>query len=178
MFAVIRRTGFTALLALAFGVTPGCAPIHVHAFTERGAVFTYRTYAWAPDDAFATGDPRLDNNRFFSEQVRASVDRELAGRGFEKITSTNSDVLVHFHATITQEIEVAQTDRFEHCDNCGTTIYDAGSLVIDLVDARTSRLVWRGWVEKLNPVIDNQDWMEETIDWAIARIMKQLPPRT
>jgi len=51
-----------------------------------------------------------------------------------------------------------------------------GVRVIDLVDARTSRLVWRGWVEKLNPVIDNQDWMEEAIDWAVARIMKKLPP--
>jgi hypothetical protein len=30
----------------------------------------------------------------------------------------------------------------------------------------------------LNAVIDNQDWMEKTIDWAVARIMKKLPPRT
>jgi hypothetical protein len=178
MFAVIRRAGFAASLLLAIGAAPGCAPIHVHAYAERGAVFTFRTYAWAPDDVGATGDPRLDNNRFFTEQVRTSVDRELAGRGFEKTTPSRSEVLVHFHATITQEIEVASTDRFEHCNNCGATIYDAGTLVIDLVDARTSRLIWRGWVEKLNPVIDNQDWMEETIDWAVAQIMKKLPPRT
>jgi len=180
MFAVIRRAGFAASLVLVIGATSGCAPIHVHAYTERGATFTFRTYAWAPDEAVATGDPRLDNNRFFSEQVRASVDRELAARGFEKTTSTPSDLLVHFHATIAQEIETSSTKQFEfeHCYNCGTTIYDAGTLVIDLVDARSSRLVWRGWVEKLNPVIDNQDWMEETIDWAVAQIMKKLPPRT
>jgi hypothetical protein len=188
MFAVIRssfakatedcRAWFVAALVLAVGAAPGCAPIHVHAYTERGAVFTYRTYAWAPEDAFATGDARLDNNRFFSEQVRASVDRELASRGFEKTLSGTSDLIVHFHATITQEFEIASTDRFEHCHNCGAMVYDAGTLVIDLVDGRSSRLVWRGWVEQLNPVIDNQDWMDETIDWAVARIMRKLPPRT
>jgi len=178
MFAVIRRAGLTASLVLAIGATSGCAPIHVHAYAERGTALTYRTYAWAPDDAVATGDPRLDNNRFFSDQVRASVDRELAARGLEKIMSAPSDLLVHFHATITQEMEIASSNRFEHCYNCRDMIYDAGTLVIDLVDGRTSRLVWRGWVEKLNPVIDNQDWMEETIDWAVAQIMKKLPPRT
>ena len=178
MFAVIRRVGLAWSVLLAIAAAAGCAPIHVHAYAERGSVFSYRTYAWAPDEAFATGDPRLDNNEFFSEQVRTSVDRELAGRGFEKTPSATADLLVHFHATISQEIEIASTDRFEHCYNCGATIYDAGTLVIDLVDARTSRLVWRGWVEKLNPVIDNQDWMDETIDWAVARIMKKLPPRT
>jgi uncharacterized protein DUF4136 len=178
MIAVIRRAGIAAALLLAIAAATGCAPIHVHGYTERGTVFSYRTYAWAPDEGFATGDPRLDNNEFFSEQVRTSVDRELAGRGFEKTTSATADLLIHFHATISQEIEIASTDRFEHCYNCGATIYDAGTLVIDLVDAQTSRLVWRGWVEKLDPVIDNQDWMDETIDWAVARIMKKLPPRT
>jgi uncharacterized protein DUF4136 len=178
MVAVIRRVEVAAALLLALAAAPGCAPIHVHAYAERGVSWTFRTYAWAPDAAVATGDPRLDNNRFFIDQVRASVDRELAARGFELAPGAAPDVLVHFHASITQEIEIAATDRFEHCYNCGATIYDAGTLVIDLVDARTSRLAWRGWVEKLNPVIDNQDWMDETIDWAVARIMKQLPPRT
>jgi hypothetical protein len=148
-----------------------------------GAPFTYRTYAWVPDDTVATGDPRVDSNRFFSDrffsdQVRSSVDHELANRGFEKTTFTTSDLLVHFHATFTQEIAIASADRFEHCDNCAATIYDAGTLVIDLVDARTSRLVWRGWAGQLPAVIENQDWMEEMIDWAVAQIMKKLPPRT
>src|SRR6476469_9573022 len=110
----------------------GCAPSHVHAYAERGTAFTYRTYAWAPDDAVATGDPRLDNNRFFSDQVRASVDRELPARGLEKIMYAPSDLLVHFHATITQEIEIASSNRFEHCYNCRDMIYDVGTLVIDL----------------------------------------------
>jgi Domain of unknown function (DUF4136) len=178
MPALIRKAATLGLFAGALAVAAGCAPIRVHAFAEPGATFSFRTYAWASEDAVPTGDPRLDNNRFFTERVRNSVDRELAGRGFEKTEPGSSDLLVHYHATITQDVEIAPTDRADHCYNCGTSVYDAGTLVIDLVDARTSRLVWRGWVEKVDPVIDNQDWMEETIDWAVAQIMKKLPPRT
>ena len=178
MFAFIRKAVTVGSFAAALVVAAGCAPIRAHGFAEPGTTFSFRTYAWANEDAGPTGDPRLDNNRFFSERIRNSVDRELASRGFERTESGSSDLIVHYHATITQEVEIASTDRFDHCYNCGTSIYDAGTLVIDLVDAHTSRLVWRGWVEHVDPVIDNQDWMEETIDRAVAQIMKKLPPRT
>lgn len=177
MLPTVRRA-VLAISLLAGVVAAGCGPIRVNSYTETGVTFNFRTYAWAAEDSTPTGDPRLDNNRFFSDRVRASVDRELAARGFEK-TPESPDLTLHYHASITQAIEIAAaTDHFEHCQNCGTSVYDAGTLVIDLVDARTSRLVWRGWAEKVDTVIDNQDWMEETIDLTVAQIMKRLPPRS
>ena len=171
------RIGVVALSLVSGVVFAGCAPITVHSYSERGAAFTYRTYAWAPADSVPTGDPRLDNNPFFSERVRAAVEYQLAGRGFEK-TAASPDVLLHYHASITEDIDLSGApDRFDACQNCGAFVFDAGTLVLDLVDARTSRLVWRGWAERVNPVIDNQDWMEETIDAVVARIIKQMPPR-
>ena len=168
-----------AISLLAGTMAAGCAPLQVHSYAEPGVAFHFHTYAWAVEDSVSTGDPRLDNNRFFSERVHQSVDRELAARGFEQTDSGTPDLLLHYHASVTQEIEInTTTDRFEHCVNCGTSVYNAGTLVIDLVDARTSRLVWRGWAERVSAVIDNQDWMEETIDMTVARIMKRLPPRS
>ena len=179
MLTMLRKSITFASLLLLAGAVSGCAPFHVNSFTETGVRFTFHTYAWAADNAVPTGDPRLDNNRFFSERVRESVDRELAARGFEKTALGSSDLVVHYHATITQEIELSgPTDRFEHCYNCGPSVYDAGTLVVDLVDARTDRLIWRGWAEHVDPVIDNQDWMEETIDMVVIEIMKKLPARS
>jgi hypothetical protein len=174
-----RRHRIVAVSLFACVIAAGCAPMRVHSYAAPRVTFHFRTYAWAAEDSVPTGDPRLDNNRFFSERVRDSVDRELAARGFEKTASGTPDLLLHYHASIMQEIEIAApTDRFEHCLNCGTSVYDAGTLVIDLVDARTSRLVWRGWAERVDTVIDNQDWMDETIDLTVAQIMKRLPPRS
>ena len=54
--------------------------------------------------------------------------------------------------------------------------YDAGTLMIDLVDTRTNKLVWRGWAEgSIEGAIDNQDWMERRIGEAVGRIMERLP---
>jgi hypothetical protein len=55
-------------------------------------------------------------------------------------------------------------------------VYDAGTLVVDLVDRRANKVIWRGWAEgSVDGMIDNQDWMEQKIDDAITRIMERLP---
>jgi hypothetical protein len=158
----------------------GCATLRVNSYLDRGVdVARYRSYAWAEAGAFATGDPRLDNNRFFSQRVEEAVDMQLAARGFEKTSRGTADVLLHIHARMEQRLEAAELDRIDgHClDNeCRPEVYDAGTLMVDFMDRRTNRLAWRGWAERsFDGVVDNQAWMEATIDKAVARILAQLP---
>lgn len=148
MYPIARLGRYAALVALALAVT-GCASMNVNAYTERGVELSrFHTYAWAPDAPAATGDPRLDSNPFFAERIRAEADRRLAARGFEK-TST-PDLLVHYHASMTQRIDTKDLDRqYGSCEkgDCRVEVYDAGTILIDLVDASTNQLVWRGWAE-------------------------------
>jgi hypothetical protein len=181
MSSLQRLTGF-AILALSIGA---CAPVRVHSFAERGADFNrYRTYKFGPADPAATGDPRLDNNPFFNQRIQADVDKEMAARGFEKVKSGRADLLVHYHASVSQEIEVKDdVDRrydrgYCQTDDCRPYVYDAGTLLIDFVDLRTNKLIWRGWAEEsLDGVIDDQSWMEKKIDDSVKRILAKLPPR-
>jgi hypothetical protein len=176
----LRRLGPWAVLAIAVLALPGCASMNVSSYVERGMdVTTYRTYSWGPADLIWTGDPRLDNNRFFDERVRAKVDGLLARRGFERRASGTSDLLLHYHASIGQKIDTSALDRpFGACEveDCHPDVYDAGTLLIDLVDARSHKLVWRGWAEgSLEGVINNQRWMEDKVDEAVTRILDRLP---
>ena len=59
----------------------------------------------------STGDPRLDNNRFFDERVRTQIEKELAATGLERTASATPDLLVHYHASITQGIDIRDLDR-------------------------------------------------------------------
>ena len=175
-----RRFGQLAITATLALTLTGCAPMRVNSFLERGADFTrYRTYRWAPDDQLVTGDPRLDNNPFFLDRLQADVDKELAARGFEKTTVATPELLLHYHARINQRLDVSSTDqKYGDCDRCGPYVYDAGTIAIDFVDARTSTLVWRGWAEgSMDGFIDNQEWMEAKIDEAVTRILARLPGR-
>lgn len=158
----------------------GCATMQVGTYATRGLdLRQYRIYAWGPSESLSTGDPRLDNNEFFDARVRMQVDRQLATRGFEKNASASPDLLVHYHASVSQQIDVRNLDpEYGYCDDedCGPYVYDAGTLFVDLIDARTNTLLWRGWAEgSMDRAIDNQAWMEETIDEAVGRILQRLP---
>jgi hypothetical protein len=175
----VQRLGLSAVLATTVALA-ACASMTVNSYVERSARFTqYRTYQWGPVDTFSTGDPRLDGNTFFQERVKEEVDKQLATRGFEQVNTGAPDMWLHYHASVTQEVEPNGADRkYEYCDTCEPYAYDAGTLVIDIVDAGTSKLVWRGWAEgSIQGAIDNQDWMEQRISEAVGRILSKLPPR-
>ncbi len=61
-------------------------------------------------------------------------------------------------------------------NDCRPEVYDAGTLMVDFMDRRTNRLAWRGWAERsFDGVVDDQKWMEATIDKTVARILARLP---
>jgi Domain of unknown function (DUF4136) len=173
----IRPCMLPAVLALGLA---GCASLQVRSFVGRGAnLQQYHSYAWGPAGVRSTGDPRLDNNEFFDRHVRTAIDKELAGRGFEPTASGAADLLVRYHASLTQKLDLGDAGQpyasRDHVD-AHVFVYDAGTLVVDLVDPVSKALVWRGWAEgSFDGVVDNQRWLESRIDEAARRILQQLP---
>jgi hypothetical protein len=154
----------------------------VSSYVERGLDFAqYRTYDWGPADALPTGDPRLDRNPFFQDHVQGVVEKQLASKGFARSESGTPDLLIHYHASITNRIDVNRIDRqYGYCHEvecqAGVSEYEAGTLVIDLVDTRTNRVIWRGWAQdSVEDTLDNQDKMARQIDEAVTRMMQMLP---
>jgi hypothetical protein len=172
-------TSLVVVVATA-ALTAACAKVRIDSYTApRTDVRAYRTYTWAAGELGATGDPRLDNNSFFRERVQKAADGQLQFRGYEKVIAGAPDLTVHIHARLEQRIDTSALDRVP-CprEECRAQIHDEGTLLIDLVDARTHALVWRGWAERsLDGVIDNQELMNQTIDRAIGLIFVRLPMR-
>ncbi len=172
----IQWTLGLTLLATATAFS-ACAPVRVNSALERGMDFThYTSYTWAAPDTFGTGDARLDNNEFFEQRLRTTADRLLSARGLEKATAASADLVIHYHASATQKIDVNALDRpFGYCEDCHSSIYDAGTITLDFVDARTHKLVWRGWAEGSLDGIDHQETIEWRVDDAVTRILAKLP---
>jgi hypothetical protein len=162
----------------------GCATMMTAgSHVERGLDFAqYRTYDWGEADALPTGDPRLDQDPFFQDHMLGAVERQLAAKGLARVASgATPDLRVHYHASITRRLDVRAADSgYGSCtgDDClgEVTEFEAGTLVLDLVDVRTNRVIWRGWAQdSVEGVLDNPDRMEAQINQAVARIMEQLP---
>jgi hypothetical protein len=178
MEEIMRPLGRLTVAVLGALALTACATTNVRSYVVRGMdVHQYRTYGWGPADEQATGDPRLDNNRFFQERIAAAVERNLNARGFEKTALGESDLLIRYYASVEQLVNADGVDfPYATCDGCRPFVFDSGTLVIDLIDARSRRLVWRGWAEgDIDGVVDNQAWMEKHVDDAVARILENLP---
>ena len=62
--------------------------------------------------------------------------------------------------------------------NCEPQVsdYEHGTLVIDLVDTKTNKVVWRGWAQdSMNGIIDNQERLEKQVDEGVTKMMMLLP---
>ena len=179
----MRRLGRLTLVALAALALTGCATtLNVSSHVERGVDFAqFHTYDWGPADALPTGDPRLDKDPFFQDHLQGAVEKELATKGLGWSTPGMADLLIHYHANISERIDVDRMDRargYCYADGCSPPVveYEAGTLVLDIVDARTNRLIWRGWAQGgVKGMLDSQDTMARQINEAVTRMFMAFP---
>ena len=178
----MRRFTLHASIALAAVLASGCAAMNVSSYVERGTDFTqFRTYDWGPADALPTGDPRLDEDPFFLDHFEGAVETTMAGRGYRRAESEAPDLLVHYHAAITPRIDINRLDSdrgYCYDGDCRvrTIESETGTLVIDVIDTRTHKLIWRGWAQHgVVDILNNRDRMETRINQAVARMLARLP---
>jgi hypothetical protein len=152
------------------------------AYVDRGLDFSrYRTFDWGIADELPTGDPRLDENPYFNDRFMGAVERGLATRGLALTDAGSPDLRIHYHASVSRRLDASRLDaEYGDCvgEGCPTGVveYEAGTLVLDVIDARTDRLVWRGWArDSIEDVLGDRDRLERMIDDAVARMLQRLP---
>jgi hypothetical protein len=169
----------TALLLAALAA--GCATMTVSSHIERNVDFSeYVTYDWGPRDKFPVGDPRLDNNPFFRDYVEGAIEKRMAALGYERDVTGQPDLLLHYHASVNQKVDVYEADRphgyYAGVPESRIVEFEQGTLILDVVDARTDRLIWRGWAQDtMTGVIDNQRRLEKQVDEGVTKMMWLLP---
>jgi hypothetical protein len=171
----------TAVTIYALALT-GCATtMTVGSHVQPGLdTARYRTYDWGPADTLPTGDPRLDRNPFFQDHTQGAVEKQMGAKGIERVSSSTPDLLIHIHASITQRINPNQADLVVgYCtaDSCpGLSEYEAGTIVLDMIDARTNRLVWRAWAQNnIESALENSDELDRVINEAVTRMFAKFP---
>ena len=176
-FAIVFPAAALVTLALA-----GCATLTASAHIERGITFTdYATYDWGPTDSQPTGDPRLDNNPFFNDQLQGAIEKGMTARGYERALPSHApDLLIHYHAALNQKVDVYKADQtngycYQDCQQRASE-YEQGTLILDIVDAKSSRVVWRGWAQDtFSGAIDDQDYLDQKVEAGVSKMMRLLP---
>lgn len=143
-----------AVTALAVVLMAACASVDItHDWDVTADFSRYRTYDWMPSQpAPQTADAAaaLSHNTLLDRRIRAAVDAALAARGLHA-DAAGPDVRVLYHTGIEEKMDITDWGYVysgEYWGWAGRDIdvqnFTDGTLVVDLVDAETKQLVWRG----------------------------------
>ncbi len=179
------------ILALTVGA---CSSVKVLSDYDNKAEFNqYKTFELAPPSQNLPEDPVI--NDLNGQRVRAAITRELEARGYE--LASNADLVVNIYVKVerwTEEVTTYDGPYFPYrmsywyyghwgyynywgpgwgYSSVRVRDYKEGTLVVDLVDTKTKRLVWHG------VAIGNPDKFrknaEERINKAIAKLFEKYP---
>lgn len=141
----------------------------------------YSSFTFDEPDDQPVGDPRLENNTLFEARVHSAIALELALRGVTRDTEGPA-LVVHHHASVRDRVEVYEADREagygvpEWVDGTQVMQYEEGVFIVDVADAETRDLLWRGWARlDIGRAMSNPRTMAEAIDEAIAGMFERYP---
>jgi hypothetical protein len=175
-------SGLAVIILLA--VLTGCSSLSVKYDYDQDANWAkYRTYGWMENPQRNT-DPTgpLADTPLLRQRIQNSVNLVMADR---RITSSNDpDLLVIYHIGSQEKIQVTDwgyrySDYYWGYGGRQIDVYQftEGSLVIDLVDAETQNLVWRGTgTGVVDQAQKSPEEMQDRANNVINKIMKSFPP--
>jgi hypothetical protein len=173
------RTG-PLLLLLILG---GCSTYTTNADYDTSVDFSkYRTWSWftGPRPSGPGSDQLIEN------RIRSSIEAELPLRGLAKGAEGATDLMVSFNLSIAQRIEVTPTTAtvgygwghgyVGYSTGNDVRTYDEGTLIIDLIDAKTKSLVWRGTAQATVYRDTTPDERTARVRGAVQAILDHYPP--
>jgi hypothetical protein len=168
------RALLPATLLAIFGT--GCATIDVGAsFDPAIAIAPMTTFDFEARSGPPTGDPRLDGNPFFETRLQAAVEFEMAAKGLRRDPDAPR-LQVHYHASVDRRLDVIQVDRARgyQADSVAYAEWEEGTIVVDVVDAATRRVIWRGWARSgLAGVRDDPHTMDRYVQQVIHKMFER-----
>ena len=134
----------------------------------------YHTYSWLKVNA---GDP------LWVDRIQRAVDMELSAKGWSKVDSGGDAAVSAFGSTHNQQSLQTFYDGFGggwrwggFGDEATTTTINTpvGTLVVDVFDGHTKKLIWRGTSQKT--LSEKPDKNEKKLEQSVEAMFKRFPP--
>lgn len=143
------------------------------------------TYVWGPHYYCIEGGARIDVAQV-DHRIRSSIASELRRRGYRE-SETGGELIVSFAAGVNAafseaEFNKAYGEEFKAAFPTKpdeTRVFSKGSLVIDVLDAKTHKLYWRGTVLANIDMNVDEKAKDRRVRAAVRALLDQFPkPRT
>jgi hypothetical protein len=165
----------TALLLIAAGNLGGQ---DVKSNSMPGTDFSkFHTYKWV--DIEGGKHP----NDIVDAQIKQAVDAQLTSKGLTKASGDTADLLVGYQIAVDQEKQwnaygMGGGVRFGGMGTATQSTINVGTLVLDMYDPGTKKLVWSGSAAKTMDPSSNQEKNQKSLNKAMEKLLKNYPPKS
>ena len=179
---------FAALLLLV-----GCTTKpYVETDYEAGYDFTVlKTFAVAETKQDAKENLLI--SPFTLSHIHSALEADLAKRYQPAAGDAKPDFVVNYHVVVEEKIDPRSYNElygygwygrgyypyprpFFYGVNSGIRVYEQGSLIIDIVDGKTNKPIWRGVSQKRLSRGLSPQRQREVLSMAVVEVMAQFPP--
>jgi hypothetical protein len=136
----------------------------------------YKTWSWH-EGGTAAMNPVTD------KAIRDAIEKTLAARGLSRVDA-GATVFVVYHASRTTQIETVTSKPAQAATNgrlaaspappSGILYFQKGSLIVDLVDPASGKVVWRGQAAAVLRYGPKE--IAAQVDAAVAELLGGFPP--
>jgi hypothetical protein len=177
----MKRYASLTLSLLLIGLLSACAaPVKTE--YDRDTRFDgYQQFAWKAPERESVDDPQRDS-ALLDRRVATIVSDVLNERGYEQVATENADFLVTYHVVDRQQASSSgsRVSIGVGSGGFGGGVSLGGSrarierlLLIDIIDANSDQLVWRGWKDSDG----RQDRLDDaTLQKLTSQILEKFPP--
>lgn len=169
-----------SLLLLGISLFSGAVFVNAQVRTDydHSANFqSYKTYSWLK---VQTGDSLWD------ERLQQDVDAQLAGKGWTKLDSGADAMVSAFRSTRDEDSLQTYYDGFgggwgwrgfggTGLATTNTIVTKVGNIVVDIFDAKTQKLLWRG--TDSDDLSSNTDKNIQKLQKDLEGMFKHFPPK-
>jgi len=152
------------------------------ALAQNVSVDSDKSYDFSKLKTFAIQVATPSGNPLADKRVLGEVEGALTSKGWKKVDAANADAMVMLHgATETKkDLNTMYSGmggwRFGGMGSAQTTVqeYKVGTLVVDIFDAKSKSLVFRGTAQ--DELSDKADKNTKKVEKATAKMFKDFPP--
>lgn len=168
---------FTFIILLSLFVT-SCGTVQVSTDYDRSVNFaSYKTYSY-----HEKGLEKLKVNDLDKKRLLTAIDTQMAAKGFTKVAS-GSDLIINLLTSSKEQVSVNNNNwgygpygyYGGYYGGSNVSSYQAGTIIIDIVDDQRNILVWQGVGSDFN--LSNISAKAERIPKAIEEILAKFPPQ-
>jgi hypothetical protein len=171
----VTRFGIALILALVTCTLTPAQDVTTNAMP--GTDFSkYHTYKWVAIEG------ATQPNQIVDAQIKTSVDSQLAAKGLTKTDADSGDLYMGYQVSIDQEKQwnaygMGAGPRWGGGMGTATSsVINVGTLVLDMYDPSSKKLVWTGRATKTLEPGNSQEKKQKNLDKAMQKLLKNFPP--